>query len=607
MASPPGSITTVNGRRCTRSRARVAVTTPTTSAAVAPQQPLTTTTSSTVDAVAGTLSTGTLSTVLTSSSARVVPLALPSPNSASAAQEQPVAALATLEVPLQASVVAPAPTQESQNNRHSPSVTPDSVPTNSNPTSGAAPPSPVEVSNAPANPTALTVSGTSVSVNTNPAVPLESDTSPQSSITASTVGQPRVTGSPLAGSAGESNDGSNGIIGPGQGSSNDDGPLTLDSNVNLAGILGGVFGGIAALALIVGLLFLVLRKRRLKPRRWNEKRQSDSSLLSRIRTIPTGLGAFVARLKGSQTGSTQNPYQRHVPKASADSTYSRDSNGRIRSNGEPQGAYPHRRASSSGSISSKKSERNLLRKKPSSISAYRFPDIAEDTGTPNPFADPQQMRPLLILNPDPRSTPTTPQVPAATADPEPRDPFTSVYDPPPVAPMRERGPAQTHQRAMSSISGQSSRTTWSLYPTANPFNDPPNVPPLPNQAVLPQHHRQRSSMALPNFNPTAIFDANSTFATRDSGLLFGEPGPSRPATNIFTPVTPARRTIRQSDPFDLDRPEVLGFGGLSRQPTRTKRRSSVNNWYSTAGNGASNAPPLPTDSTRPSWGPNSGR
>ncbi|EUC37322.1 hypothetical protein COCCADRAFT_33417 [Bipolaris zeicola 26-R-13] len=587
MASPPESITTVNGRRCTRSRARVAVTTPTT--------PATVVTSSQVIASTSTTPQPAPQIQTTTPQAPSLPPSPPPP------PPPPPSSLSPSSQPPPPPEQAP---QQPPTSTTSPTV--DAVAGTSS--TGVAPPSPVEVSSAPASPTALLASGTSISVNTNPAVPVESDTSPPSSITATTVGQPRVTGSPLAGSAGESNEGSAGIIAPGQGSSNnDDSPLTLGPNANLAGILGGVFGGIAALALIIGLLFLVLRKRKSKPRRWNEKRQSNSSLLSRIRTIPTGLGAFVARLKGSQTGSTQNPYQRHVPKASTDSIYLRDSNGRIRSNSEPQGAYPHRRAGSSGSISSKKSDRNLLRKKPSSISAYRFPDIAEDTGTPNPFADPQQMRPLLILNPDPKSTPATPQVPAATADPEPRDPFTSVYDPPPVAPTRERGPAQTHQRAMSSISGQSSHTTWSLYPTANPFNDPPNVPPLPNQAVLPQHHRQRSSMALPNFNPTATFDANSTFATRDSGMFFGEPGPSRPTTNMFTPVTPARRTIRQSDPFDLDRPEVLGFGGLSRQPTRTKRRSSVNNWYSTAGNGASNAPPLPTDSARPSWGPNSGR
>lgn len=368
--------------------------------------------------------------------------------------------------------------------------------------------------------------------------------------------------------------------------------------------MGGIFGGIAGLALISGLLFFVLRKRKSKPVRWNEKRQEDPSFLEKIKGIPTGLSQFVAKLKGARTGSTHNSYQRHVPKASADSVYSRDSNGRPRSNSEAQGGSGVKRI---GSSSSRKSERNVLRKKPSSISAYRFPDIAEDTGTPNPFADPQQIRPLLLVNPDPKSIPGTPQMPAATADPEPKDPFASVYDPPPPAPTWERGPVQAHQRAMSSASGQSSQPTWSFFATDNPFRDPPNAPPPPNQAVMPEHHRRRSSMALPNFNPTTLFDPNSTFGTRDSNMYFGEPGPSRPATNVFTPITPARRTIRQSDPFDLDRPEVLGFGGISRQnTTRSKRTSNASNWYNTAGNGVPN-PPLPTGSTKPQWGPNSGR
>ncbi|USP80056.1 hypothetical protein yc1106_07330 [Curvularia clavata] len=650
MATPSQSITTVNGRRCTRSRARTAATTsqaatstqitssttttsqdapqiqtstaqtssnpppppssqpppppppPPVSSAPAPSadqaaQPTADGTTAPTDAVAGTSSTGTLSTVLISSSARVEPLALPSSDPATAGLEQPPAAQASVEVPLQIPVVSAAPSTSPTPTTPSPistvpnpiptnptptSTTPSPIPTSSDSISTAVPSSLVEASEAPPLFTASPASDPPASVDPNSAIPLESGTNLPSSILGPTVARPRPTASPADGPAG--------IIAPDQGSSNDDGPLTLSRNGNIGGILGGVFGGIAALALISALLFLCLRKRKSQPVRWNEKRQEYPSFLDKLKTIPTELGAFVAKLRGSQNQSARNTYQRHVPKASVDSVYSRDSNGRIRSNSEPQGV---KRAGSSGSMSSRKSDRNVLRKKPSSVSAYRFPDIAEDTGSPNPFADPQQMRPLLLLNPDPRSTPGTPQMPAATAEPpEPRDPFASVYDPPPAAPTWERGPANTHQRAMSSASGQSSLPTWSLYATDNPFRDPPNAPPLPNQAVLPQHQRRRSSMALPNFKPATAFDANSTFATRDSGMYFGEPGPSRPATNMFTPVTPARRTIRQSDPFDLDRPEVLGFGGISRQPTRNKRTSNTSNWY-TAGAGAPNNPPLP--------------
>jgi hypothetical protein len=110
-------------------------------------------------------------------------------------------------------------------------------------------------------------------------------------------------------------------------------------------------------------------------------------------------------------------------------------------------------------------------------------------------------------------------------------------------------------------------------------------------------------------------DATSTFASRDSDIFFGEPGPSRPATNFFTPA-PTSRTVRQSDPFDLDRPEVLGFGSIfnrkdvngniTRQPTRSKRTSSVGNWGNAAPD-VNNYGLFPRDSTKqPPWGP-SGR
>ncbi|RAR07586.1 HET-like protein [Stemphylium lycopersici] len=552
---------------------------PATSAEQPAEQPTAAPTTSSTEAATEASSTGTSNVVPISSSARVTPLALASSGPATAAEEQPPAAEATVQVPSQVAVVSPAPSTSQ-------------TPTSSDPVSTAVPSSLVLTSKTPTRFTAPAVSDAPTTVDTSPELPIETDTEAQPSITDSLpIGDISSTASlqdasPSGGSAG--------IIAPDQGSPGDDSPLTLNGNGNIGGIIGGVFGGIAALALISGLLFFCLRKRKSQPRRWDEKRQDSPSFMEKLRAIPTGMGGFIARLKGSQAGPIRNPYQRHNVQNSTGSIYSRDSSGRIRSNSEPQGAFGINRTGSKGSISSRKSERNLLRKKPSSVSSYRFPGIIEDTGSPNPFADPHPPNTLFLLNSDPKSTPVTPQVPAATASHGPRDPFASALDPPMAGPAWQNGPSHTHQRTMSSMSALSSHPPLSLYFTEDPFRDPRNAPPMPNQAVLPHHSRRRSSMALPTFNALSTFDATSTFASRDSDVFFGEPGPSRPATNMFTPAMPTGRTVRQSDPFDLDRPEVLGFGSVvnrrevrgsvTRQATRNKRTSSVGNWGNTASN-----------------------
>lgn len=662
MATPQQSITTVNGRRCTRSRARTALTTSkttetstaappavTTSTAAeetsqiqttttaqtsspppppppppsstAPdstttpadqpvQQPTAVPTTSTTE-VAATSAIGTSTTAPTSSE-RVTPLALSSSERATAAAQQPPETQAPLEESSPVAVVTLS--LSSQVAAASSAVPLTSVPTSSDTEQLAVPTSLVVSSRVPARFTAPAISN-GPTQDTNPPLPIETDTRAQPSIVTDSPAQarpqpttPLVDSTPTGGSAG--------IIAPEGSTGGDDGPLTFANSGNIGGIIGGVFGGVAALALISILLFFCLRKRKSRPVRWNEKQETSPSFLARLKTIPSGVGAFVARIKGSEAGPMSNPYQRHAAQASVGSVYSRDSNGRGRSSSEPQGFFGVKRAGSNNSRSSKKSERNLLRKKPSSISSnYRFPGIIEDTGSPNPFADPGPQSKLLVLNPDPRSAPVTPQVPAATADAAPRDPFASVMDPPGAAPAWAQPPTHHHQRTMSSISALSSHPVSSFYTADNPFRDPPYAPPVPTQAVLPSHAR-RSSMALPGFNALSTVDATSTFASRDSDIFFGEPGPSRPSTNFFTPA-PTGRTVRQSDPFDLDRPEVLGFhsifnrkdvnGNITRQPTRSKRTSSVGNWGNTATD-VNNYGLFPRDSTKqPPWGPNGRR
>jgi hypothetical protein len=231
--------------------------------------------------------------------------------------------------------------------------------------------------------------------------------------------------------------------------------------------------------------------------------------------------------------------------------------------------------------SSRKSERNRLRKKNSSVSSHStFTGIPEnmEKNANNPFADPEPPRILRLSNPDssPRG-PLTPQ-PAMTSAHLAKDPFASPFDDPSILP-----PVQGHKRTQSQASALSSHPPSFIFPSrSNVGNKDPVGPPQVTRVPLPDQKR-RSSMALPTF------DATSTAASGESDYtLYGEPGPSRPATSMFTPGLPTGRTVRQSDPFDLDRPEVLGFGSIlgrkevrgsvTRQPTRSKRTSSAGNW-----------------------------
>lgn len=379
-------------------------------------------------------------------------------------------------------------------------------------------------------------------------------------------------------------DSSAGIIAPDQGS--DDSPLTLPktNDASIGGIVGGVVGGVAILALIVGLLFFCLRKGKPSAKSWDEKETAGPRLADRLKSIPNGIGIFIAKLKGKKAGPMDNPYQRHTAQSSISSVYSQNTNGRTRSISEPHGMFAVGRSGSVRSSSSRKSERNLLRKKQSSISSdYRFPPIAESTsqqnnGTSiNPFSDPEPPRILSLLNPDPSSQPVTPLAPAAVADP-----FASPLDPLGDGSDLRRPPIPFHRRNISSLSALSSHPPSVSLPSQNSFNETGSIPAVPTSAKAPVQTR-------PGYNVISSFNDMSTAASRDSNYTFyGEPGSSRPGTNLFTPGLATGRTVRQSDPFDLDRPEVLGFGdvlgrrevrsSITRQGTRSKRTSTVGNW-----------------------------
>ncbi|KAF2025428.1 hypothetical protein EK21DRAFT_93256 [Setomelanomma holmii] len=617
MASPQESITTVSGRRCTRSRARTAVSsifttseatvvTPTevttsttaeqapqiqTSAEAPPPPPASSSTTAQADQPAATPTTtqaavssaaGTISAIPTPKSTTTpIALAIIAPSEPAAAApplKGPVGAAQPAVLSSQAVVIESAfsaiPTTTSSNTISTAVLLPN--PNQSTPSftaSGAIQSAVLQTSLTPdpAQSSQVDSPSDSTSVNT-PIAALPPPTT--------TSGASRQTGDAAAG-----------IIAPEQGGGGDSG-LTIPStgNANIGGIVGGVLGGVAGLALISALLFFCLRKRKSKEPRWIEKRVEAPRFVENVKAIPAGVGVMFAKARGMRKGPAGNPYRRHSQNESVSSIYSTNTNGRVRSMSEPQGLVagdPLMRRSSS-----RKSERNLLRKKNGSISSQlAFAGILEekDTGF-DPFADPEPPRILHLSNPDAASPrgPVTPQ-PAATSARLPNNPFASPFDDPANAQSGSKVslPIQGHRRNQSAASALSSHPPSFIFPGPSPtINKGPTGLPPPNQALLPKTYQRRSSMALPTF------DTTSTGASRDSELLrFGEPGPSRPGTNLFTPGLPTGRTVRQSDPFDLDRPEVLGFGNVvgrrevrasvTRQATRGKRTSSAGNWGST--------------------------
>ena len=102
-----------------------------------------------------------------------------------------------------------------------------------------------------------------------------------------------------------------------------------------------------------------------------------------------------------------------------------------------------------------------------------------------------------------------------------------------------------------------SQTLARLYSQfSNPPSDSSNTNTLSNSTI-------RLSDLLP---PLSTHNSPRSSAAAGFDFGFGEPGPTRPTTEAFTPLPPTfeaftPRTNRMSDPFDLDKPELLGFPG----------------------------------------------
>jgi hypothetical protein len=612
MATPQESITTVSGRRCTRSRARTAATSILTTTTQAPPDVTTTdiatstavvapppaqtsavesppasippaqavapppssvaaepsaaapSTQATVSTAIGTLTPAPIPDVPTTALASSAPSQVaaagpkrPVENSrpapvAAASVSQATEAATTTPVALasqapQAATAAPASTQ-------APTAAPE--PTSSDAISTALQPPASDPSSLPPPPIATSGVAESAVLQSSLAV------GPESPSQVDTPAKP----TPIAGqqttapaSSLPSSDTAAGIIGPEQSSSESGGGLTLPTSgdANIGGIVGGVVGGVAGLALICALLFFCLRQRKVKQPRWSEKNVEGPRFLEKVKAIPASMGVIFAKVRVKK-----GPYQQHRQQDSVSSIYSTT---------DSQGFYAP--GDFMKRSSSRKSERNRLRKKSSSVSSQQqlYPGILVEADR-NPFADPEPPRTLRLSNPDAASPrgPLTPQ-PAITSARPTNDPFASPFDGPDLL-----LPVQGHKRTESQASALSSHPPSFILPS---------VPTAPSQPPQPSHNR-RSSMALPTF------DATSTAASGETDYgLYSENGPSRPGTGMFTPGLPTGRTVRQSDPFDLDRPEVLRFGNIMgrtevrssvtrQQSTRGKRTSSVGNWAS---------------------------
>jgi hypothetical protein len=647
MATPQDLTTTVSGRRCTRSRARTAASSTLTSTEAAAPTELTSTTTTqeaaqtqtqaqtqttTAEAPPPSSSTTTeaaqqapppdptSSTIGTSSA--VLPLTQASAlANANVAPSAPVAAapgaaedIDTTQADVSvAALPTEAPTQTSTQARVG------AIPATSSAATSDTIPAAVTSDTAPSS-TLASVTSTQSSVPALPDQSASSEAPPQSSATdlpeqsqnQPDVLQPSETGIPPGGEAG--------ITAPDQGTVEQGGSLTLanDGQTNVASIAGGVVGGFVALAVISALLFLCLRRRKTGTfERWQRKMSEKESgeggiktkfkaVSEKLKAIPAGFGIFFAKIKGNKAGPNSNPYRRHTVRSSVSSIYSTGSQGRTPSISESPGKFRQQLRGFGDRMPSLKRSRTLLQKKPDSFvtgAKSPFPGIVDDpvrrnsNGPEDPFQDPEPPKMFLLTNPDP-PTPRAdglqdqqrgPLTPKPTAISErSKDPFASIMDELEKrngsgTPEWLRDAAQAHKRTASTTtalrSHPPSNYTASIYTQAeNPFFDPSDAPPVPTQP-LPPNPPPRTANA---YGPLPSFNATSSTISRDSDMSFylGEPGPTRPGTNMYG------SRVRQSDPFDLDRPEVLSFGAVNGKGVRASvtrqnsraRRSNVPNW-----------------------------
>lgn len=420
------------------------------------------------------------------------------------------------------------------------------------------------------------------------------------------------------------------MISPEKGSGGAGGATLEDARqMNVGSIVGSVMGGFVGIALLGALLFLCLRRRKSKEpfsswQRLNEKDDSNSrSWTDKIKDVVAGatakFGGLFAKLKGRKPDP--GPYNRQSVRSSVSSVYTTRPNQRIRSMSEPPWKLREQLRGFGDRMPSLKRSRTLLGKRKDSLvtgSKSPFAGFVEDPlvrnskGEDNPFADPVPQIPPNMASgytstqkaiseglANQQRAPITQPAPVASdrgGDRAFRDPFASLldeldgYDRAGTPDWLRDGPHKRTQSFGTALRSHppSSIYTESVYTNAliDPFADP-DIPPVPNQPLPPNSLRRPSNAYVGLAGPYAQEQGN---ARESSNSLYGGPGPSQRTTAMFSTTMAPRPMGRDSDPFDLDRPEVLGFGNVlgrkevrasvTRQNSKSNRTSSVPNFGS---------------------------
>ncbi|OCK79933.1 hypothetical protein K432DRAFT_417008 [Lepidopterella palustris CBS 459.81] len=608
MATPSVLTTTVSGKLCTRSR-RV---TSSTNVVSTPAQALTSVISS---AAASSTSSQIQPSALPAQQSAAAPVPPAAPTTAIGSEQAPnVAASSSPSLPSSSillsqdpgtgssvsAITSPLPSSSSQ------ALDVPSVALLSDPAENSEPVA-APSSNVATSPTKPSVASNSVTIN-----PVTFTTSSSLS-TSSFTNSLKPTSMSTAGSAG--------VFAPIHGSGGSDSnnpPGSHTSQMNTRGVIGAVVGGLIGLAFIGALLFVCLRRRRTREaleawkRKVNEKRRPERtpdqdpdpiSFLGQIKVIAGSIGllatALVSKISRKRSVAPE-PNIRDSSRSSASSAYSTRSSARTRST---------RFADRMAMIKNSKGLSGRQQQSANGPSTSPFSGVTEDSLDPEDLREPTIPR-LRIVNPDP-SQPNTPMLIPRQAMSEglldqqrppltPRtiqNPFSSPFDD-----SEERNGSATpewfrsssHKRTQSAVTALRSHPPSLLhassfyYPSSsNPFADPLDIPmpsdPLPRwptNAYTPQPLSDTYA-PLSSRSPQVI--------PRNSGARRSSATNSRPTTAV-TNASFSRATRGKSDPFDLDRPEVLGFGNVSsrkevrasvtRQTSRSNRRSSTPNWVS---------------------------
>ncbi|KAF2495618.1 hypothetical protein BU16DRAFT_394454 [Lophium mytilinum] len=382
-----------------------------------------------------------------------------------------------------------------------------------------------------------------------------------------------------------------------------------------------------------------------RPREDQDSELGTASTFDRMKAPLAGASlmvtAFVSRFTSRRLPPPQDEGRRSNIRDSVSSVYSQSTLARSRSRSEPASRLRQQLQGLSSRMKKSKGTTPRLdfTQTPPFLDAVNDP-LVRGSNVNNPFLDPADLREptlpnLRVMNPDasrpstgmltPRQAiaaglagqqraPITPIVLQRPPPTETQNPFLSPFDD-----LANRNQVSTpdwlrrpsHSRTQSAQTALQSHPPSSLdgnpsfyYPSSiNPFADPmqPEIPSLQSQSHPSDHLLQPPSNAYtpgPGPYPVSASSRNSqvhprnynpriSSSTTSDLFLFGEPGPSRPTT-IFTNGSSSRATRGKSDPFDLDRPEVLGFGAVgsrrevrasvTRQNSRSNRQSSTPHW-----------------------------